>query len=166
MELNILEMINTKKLIRKIMGKNIITEELIEKRLKAKGFHEEIREDEEKMKELVLDHYEVELTDQWEDGLEYYIYSESTQDGYEVFIATHNPNKICISDDVHYYDHDIAESLCEGIRYSNGYGKIYVDNLEEDFVIEAMETLYESIYDNQTAQVIDNLIDEGYAEQD
>ena len=150
--------------IRKIMGKNTITSELLELRLKAKGFGEEIFENEEKMMEIVLDHYDTELTDQWEDGLEYYIYAESTQDGYEVFIATHNPNKICINDDVHYYDHDLAGALCEGIRYSNGYGKIYIGDLDENYVMEAMQSLYESIYDNQTAQVIDNLIDEGYEE--
>ena len=146
------------------MKKNKITLELIEDRLNANGFGEDVEENDEKMMLKVLDHYDIELTDQWEEGLEYYMYAESTQDGYEIFIATHNPNKICINDDVYYYDHDLADALSEGIRYANGYGKIYIADLDDSHVDEAMRSLYEGIYDTAVENVTNELIDEGYEE--
>ena len=150
--------------IRKIMSKNKITPELLEKEMKARGFGEEMQNSEREVMKAVLKHYNIELTDTWEDGLESYFYEESTQDGYSVFIATNNPNKISINDDVHYYDSDLAETLCEAIRYTNGFGTIYIDDLENNYVMEAMQTTYEVVYDQIETEVINELINEGYDE--
>lgn len=150
--------------IRKIMGKNKITPELLEERMKARGHGEDIQDNEGKVMEAVLKHYDIELTDTWEDNLEYYFYEESTQDGYSVFIATSNPNKISINDDVHYYDSDLAEALCEAIRYANSFGSIYIDDLESNYVTEAMQTTYEVVYDQIETEITDELINEGYDE--
>ena len=150
--------------IRKIMSKNKITPELLEKEMKARGFGEEMQNSEREVMKAVLKHYNIELTDTWEDGLESYFYEESTQDGYSVFIATNNPNKISINDDVHYYDSDLAETLCEAIRYTNGFGTIYIDDLENNYVMEAIQTTYEVVYDQIETEVINELINEGYDE--
>jgi len=146
------------------MSKNQITSDLVENMMKARGYGEEVCNNEEKIMKAVLDHHDIELTETWEDGLDYYIYTESTQDGYEVFIATHNPNKISINEDVYYYDSDLSDALCEGIRYSNSYSKIYIGDMEDNFVMEAMQTLYQYIYDITEEEVIEELINEGYEE--
>jgi len=146
------------------MNKNSITPELLEERMKAAGFGEDVSNDDERIMDLVLDYYNVELTDDWERDLGYYIYTESTRDGNEVYVATPDPNHICINDDVYYYDHDLVGALCEGIKNSNGDGKIYIGDLAENYVMEAMQLLYKSIYDTTVANVTDELIDEGYEE--
>jgi hypothetical protein len=146
------------------MSKKIITPELLENRLTAKGFSEENFNSEDKIKEAVLNHYDIELVDDWEDGLTYYIYAESTQDGYEVFIATGDPRNISINEDVHYYDSDLADALCEGIRYADELSKIFIDDLDANFIMEAMQTLYELIYDNMVETVTQELLNEGYEE--
>ena len=146
------------------MTNKLITIELINERLKASGFGEDVCNDDERLMDLVLDHHNVELTDDWERNLDYYIYTESTQDGYEVFIATYNPDKISINEDVHYYDRDLAGCLCEGIKNSNGSGKIFIGDLEEDYVIEAMHSLYGSIYDTALENITEELLNEGYNE--
>ena len=150
--------------IRKIMSKNKITPELLENRMKAKGFGEEMQNSESEVMKAVLKHYDIELTETWEDGLESYFYEESTNDGYSVFIATNNPNKISINDDVHYYDGDLSDALCEAIRYANSFSSIYIDDLEHNYVMEAMQTTYEVVYDQIETEVINELINEGYDE--
>jgi len=146
------------------MSKNKITPELIEEKMKASGFGEDVSNDDKRLMDLVLDYYNVELTDDWERDLDYYIYAESTQDGFEVYIATYNPDQISINEDVHYYDRDLASSLCEGIKNSNGSGKIFIGDLEEDYVIEAMHSLYGSIYDTALENITEELLNEGYNE--
>jgi ABC-type ATPase involved in cell division len=41
-------------------------------------------------KESVLKHFNVEFTDEWSNNADFYVYEESTADGYSVFIATHD----------------------------------------------------------------------------
>ena len=66
----------------------MITDELINEKLEAIGFGEKQSMDYELCKQSVLDHYGVKLTDDWDNGLDFYIYEESTADGYSVFVAT------------------------------------------------------------------------------
>jgi hypothetical protein len=146
------------------MNKNKITSELLENRMKARGHGEDIQENEAKVMKAVLDHYEIELTDTWEEGLEYYIYPESTQDGYEVYVATNNPNNISINEDIHYYDGDLSSTLCEAIRYANRDSTMFVDDLESNYITEAMQSLYEYVYDIVLEKVTEKLINEGYDE--
>ena len=71
------------------MSKKLITDELINERLEAKGFGEKQINDEDLAKEAVLKHFGVEFTDQWSSNAGFYIYEESTADGYSVFIDTY-----------------------------------------------------------------------------
>ena len=59
-----------------------ITDELIEAKMIEKGYGEKSSHDEEHVRKLILDHYEVELTDRWNQNCDFYIYEESTADGY------------------------------------------------------------------------------------
>ncbi len=58
------------------------------------------------------------------------IYTESTADGYDVYIVTNNPSNISVCEDVYYYDHDIPNSFEEQVRY--GDTSFYID----DYVYE------------------------------
>ncbi len=63
------------------------------------------------------------------------IYTESTADGYDVYVLTNNPSNVSICEDVYYYDHDIADSFGEQIRY--GDTSFYIDDyIYEDCYIE------------------------------
>ena len=102
------------------MSAKLITDELINERLEAKGFGEKQANDEDLVREAVLGHYGYKLIDDWDDNAEYFIYEESTCDGYSVYIATANPRQISISEDVYYYDKDLGDNLAEAMRYGNG----------------------------------------------
>ena len=147
-----------------------ITEELINERLEAKGFGEKQADGEDLMYEAVLGHYGYKLIDEWDDDAEYFIYEESTADGYSAYIATANPRQININEDVHYYDSDLGEMLAEAIKWGNGDPeypeKIYVDDLGAQYVQDAMEQLFEELSYRFEEEVIDELKEEGYEYED
>ena len=74
------------------MSKKLITDELINERLEAKGFGKKQINDEDLAQKSVLKHFNVEFTDEWTNNADFYVYEESTADGYSVFVATHDPN--------------------------------------------------------------------------
>ena len=147
------------------MGK-LITEELINERLEAKGFGDKQSNNEDVAKQNVLNHYGVELTDNWTEKAEYYIYEESTSDGYSVYVCTDDTSSISVCEDINLYDHDLSDKLEEQIKYSNGVGDypeiIYVDDLYQDFIDQAIESLFIYLSEKFEEEVIDELLDEGY----
>ena len=147
------------------MGK-LITDELINKRLEARGFGEKQSENEDVVKQNVLDHYGIELTDNWTAKAEFYIYEETTKDGYTVYVATNDTDSISVCEDIYYYDGDLSDVLEEQIKYSNGDEEyrevIYVDDLYQNFIDLAIENLFVYLAEKFEEEVIDELLDEGY----
>ena len=148
------------------MSKKLITEELINERLEAKGFGEKQINDEDLAKESVLKHFNVEFTDQWSSNADFYIYEESTADGYSVFVATHDQRVVNVNENVYYYDSDLGDALEEYIKYSNGDEHtpevIYVDDLNQQFIDDAIVQLFEYLAERFEEEVIDELKDKGY----
>ena len=141
------------------MSKKLITDELIEQKMISYGYGEKNSHDEEYVRELVLKHFDAELTDQWQSNCDYYIYEESTSDGYSVFVSCYDINKICVSEDIHYYDGDLSGNLQDAIRDNM---EIYVDDLNQCFIDEAIQDLYCDLSQRFYDQAIDELEDEGY----
>ena len=152
------------------MSKKLITDELINERLEAKGFGDYQANNEDLTRKSVLKHFNVEFTDQWSSNADFYIYEESTADGYSVFIATHDQNSVNVNENVYYYDSDLGDVLEEHIRYSNGdenYPEIiYVDDLHQQFIDDAIIQLFEYLAERFEEEVIDELKDEGYVYDD
>jgi len=144
-----------------------ITDELIEQKMISYGYGETNSHDEEYVRELILKHFSVELTDDYSGNADFYIYEESTADGYSVFVATHDQRgRININENVYYYDSDLGDALEEHIRYSNGDEDnpeiIYVDDLHQQFIDDAIMQLFEYLAERFEEEVIDELKDEGY----
>ncbi len=144
----------------------LITEELINERLEDKGFGEKQEVDDEAARQNVLNHYNVELTSDWTEKAEYYIYEESTSDGYSVYISTDDTSSINVCEDIHMYDHDLSDILGEQIKFSNGdedYPEIiYVDDLYQEFIDQAIENLFIYLSEKFEEEVIDELLSKGY----
>ena len=141
------------------MSKKLITEELIDDRLEARGIKFDI-EQEEALK-AIQTHYDFELVDDWNRTPDYSIYAETTADGYEVFVTTSGDGRnICINEDVHYYENDLSEKLVEAMTDYNEL--IYVEDFESYYVKDAIMQVYEA-YVNDIKQKVENeLIEEGY----
>ena len=143
------------------MSKKILTQELIEQKLADKGYpltHGEGMTYEFMLKK-VCDYYDAEISEDWNDNADFFIYSETTADGYEVYIATNSPSTPSINEDVYYYDSDLASSLEDALIDG---ARIYVDYLQDDYVHEAAESAYDYLYDQLLEETENKLIDEGY----
>ena len=138
----------------------ILTDELIKKELAKQGWLDINEVDQEDQKEIVLDYYEVELTDRFDNNCGYYIYGETTRDGYEVFVAAESVRNVCISEDVYYYDSDLHDALIDAIK--DELSPIYLDDEDADFVDYAIEELYELVYQEKYDEVESELKDQGY----
>ena len=147
-----------------------ITDELINERLEARGFGEKQTENDEVARENVLNHYGVELTSEYTNSASYYIYEETTADGYSVYVATDDTNNISVCEDIYYYDSNLADTLEEQIKNSNGDEDfpeiIYVDDLYQDFIDGVIENLFVYLSEMLEEEIINELIDEGYEQQD
>ena len=143
------------------MSKKIITQELIEQKLADKGYP--LTHDEgvtyEFMLKKVCEYYDAEISEDWNDDADFFIYSESTADGYEVYIATNSPSTPSINEDVYYYDSDLASTLEDALIDG---ARIYVDYLQDDYVREAAESAYDYLYERLIEETENELIDEGY----
>ena len=113
----------------------------------------------EKMIEAVKSYYGLKIDENAYDSADVYAFEETTADGYSVYVVTHDMKSICVSEDVHYYDHSVAEAIMEMVRYSNGYCTLYADqyflddiyfddNLLEEFA-EIAEQIHEGIRNDE-----------------
>jgi hypothetical protein len=137
-----------------------ITDKLITDKLEAKGYLEYHDMDETKVWDLLEEHYECKVTDQWgRDTYDFYCYSESTADGYEVFITTNDPNRICIGEDVHYYENDLQGEIEQAILDGSD---MYIDDLDSGYFMYAVEACYDKMYDNMKEEIENELIEQGY----
>ena len=131
-----------------------ITDELITQRMESKGWIEGC--DDEHAKKQVLEHFECEITDNWQNP-DFSIYEESTADGYSVWIATDDDKHINVNEDVYYYENELTDVLYEAIP---DYSNIYCDNY--DFVEDAITRHYEDLLCRIEDEVVDELLNEGY----
>jgi len=134
-------------------------EKALENKLIEKGFGEIDSHDEEYVRKAVLKHFDAELTDNWSNDCEFYIYEESTSDGYSVWVATHDTNSISVNEHIHYYDSDLSDVLQDAIKDG---GEIYVDDLFQDFIDDAMQELYLYLAERFHQEAIDELTEEGF----
>lgn len=141
----------------------IITEKLIEEKLKEKGLSMYDQVD-DSLKKL-QDYYEFELTDSYNRTPDYSIFAESTADGYEVWVATSGDGRnICINEDVYYYDSDLSDPLYDAIMDYNEL--IYVDDLEAYYVQNAIDMAWEAFITEMIDEVENELIEQGYKQEE
>jgi hypothetical protein len=137
----------------------IITDKLIEEKLKEKGLSMYDGDDNALAK--LQDYYDFELTDNYNRTPDYSIFAESTADGYEVFVATSGDGRnICINEDVYYYDSDLSDPLYDAMFDYNEL--IYVDDLEAYYVQDAVDRAWEAFITEMIDEVENELIEQGY----
>ena len=141
-----------------------ITNELVEKLLAEKGF--DMMQGycgEEHMRKVVCDYYHRKLTDQWHDSCDFFMYEENTADGYEVYVACHDIKNISINEDVYYYEHDLQDVLVDHfLDRHNSDARVYVSDLDADYVDLAIKELYTEAYNKTEESIIEDLKDQGY----
>ena len=110
-------------------------------------------------KKLVLDYLNTSMYHDNFDKGDFKVYSETTADGYEVYVATHDDQNVNIQDDVYYYDSDLTDVIMEQLedRYSVYidsylYEDIYMDDTFEEYFNENVEDIVNDSPDSFTEE--------------
>lgn len=143
----------------------LITDELIEQRLEEQGIDTAYHNlDITEKLDFIQKRYEFSYHTDWgSDHYGMYCYSESTADGYSVYVLTRDPSNISVSQDIHYYTYDIADDVKCALK--DGL-EIYFEDLYEDFVEQAVDELYEEVLEELREKIIDDLREDGYEYKD
>lgn len=139
-----------------------ITDELIDDKMSQKGW--EYTEEYTEQCDKVLEHFEVELVSEWQNGCDYFIYSETTYDGYDVWVTTYDDSgPKCIYDEVHYYDNDLGDKLKEAMQ-DYGVCKIHLQGWDDDewWIQDVIQELYQELWEEFQNEAVNELKDEGY----
>ena len=90
-------------------------------------YHREGHMRDERMVELVKNHLDLSVSHDLDDWLnvDCRVYSESTADGYDLYVVTQQKDAPIICEDCYQYDHDIADAVMDEIRY--GARTFYID---------------------------------------
>ena len=108
---------------------------------------------EEKMKKAVKSYYGLTIDENAWNNADVYAYEESTNDGYTVYVVTHDMRIVSICEDVFYYDSDVAEAIMEMVRDQGGHCTLYADQYFlddiyfDDVLLEEFADVAENIYD-------------------
>ena len=139
------------------MKNKFITDELIAQRMESKGWIEGC--DDEHARKQVLAHYDCEITEKRQNP-DFSIYEESTSDGYSIWIASADTNRINVNEEVYYYDNELPDVLYDAI---SDYNRIYCDC--EHIIEDAITRQYEDILCRIEDEIIDELLNEGYTDK-
>ena len=89
-------------------------------------------------------------------------YTESTADGYELFIVTMDDQNPSINEDVHYYDSDVAEQVMEHLEQGYSvyideylYDDIYLDDSFEEYFSSNVEDIVDANPDSFTKEELE-----------
>ena len=70
------------------------------------------------------------------DNCEMQCYSESTADGYDVYVLKYTKDDISVTENVYYYEHDLAEQIMQSIDEDKIDSIFIEDHLYEDFYMD------------------------------
>ena len=113
----------------------------------------------ERLVELVKNHLGISIStslDDWS-NVDCRVYSESTADGYDLFVVTQQKDHPIICEDCYQYDHDLADAVREEIRY--GVETFYIDLdiyndcYMEDMLIELFVDYVEDIIEDDELDI-------------
>jgi hypothetical protein len=144
----------------------ILTDELIEKRLRKIDVFErqpmgDDDLDHDYMLKTIANHFEFKITSDWPNNPDMMFYTETTADGYELWIATDNDRNPSVNEDIYYYDNDWLEKMADAMIDG---ATIYYDGLDDDDYNfqEVIEEVYDDYYNDKKKEIENELIEEGY----
>ena len=97
----------------------------------------------------------LEITDSFNDNCDLYCYNESTVDGYDVWVLTYSLKDVNVSENVYYYDSDLASAVMEEIQHNGGsetllhmdeylWDDLYMDDQMLEYFAETIDDIIEN----------------------
>jgi len=109
----------------------------------------------------IQNHFDFTITDNWPNNPDIMFYTETTADGYEVWIATDDDQRPSVNEDIYYYESDWLEKMEDAM--TDGLN-IYFQELDDDNYEfkEIVYNVYVEYYNDKKQELEDKLIDDGY----
>jgi hypothetical protein len=133
-------------------------------------YHREGEIPQERLIELVKNHLNISISHDMSDwsNVDCRVYSESTADGYDLFVVTQNLDHPIICEDCYQYDHDITDAVREEIRYGANtfyidldiYNECYMEDMLLEMFADYVEDIIEDDELNITLSEINKLKEE------
>ena len=104
---------------------------------------------------VVQEHFNFRIDENAYSNYDIAAYTESTADGYEVYVVTNDMNSISINEDVYYYESDVPQALIdEIIGYGGNDTVLYADQyfLDEIYFDDALADLFVENIDDILAE--------------
>ena len=104
---------------------------------------------------VVKEHFNFTINEDAYQNYDVAAYTESTADGYEVYIVTNDMSSISIAEDVYYYESDVPQALIdEIIGYGGDDTVVYADQyfLDEIYFDDALADLFVENIDDILAE--------------
>ena len=117
---------------------------------------------EETILKVVKEHFNFTIDDNAYHNYDIAAYTESTADGYEVYVVTNDMQSININEDVYYYESDVPQAIIdEIIGYGGNDTVVYADQyfLDEIYFDDALADLFVENIDDILAEAEE----EGYS---
>ena len=143
-------------------SRKILTDELVANMLEEDGVMRPGDPTQEEMFYAVKEHFGFNIDFDWSlKSYDAYFYTETTADGYEVWIATDDERSPSINDDVYYYESDWLEKMQDAMTDGN---EIYFQELDDDTYEfkDIVDNVYDEYYNDKKQEVENELIEEGY----
>ena len=115
-------------------------------------------------KKVVLEHLDTSIEhdmNAW-DKVDVKVYTESTADGYDLFVVTFDDQNPSINDDIHYYDSDVADRVMEVLEQGYSvyideymYEDLYMDDKFEEYFNENVEEIVSDSPDSFTKKELE-----------
>ena len=138
----------------------ILTDDLVLKRLFEQGISGVHETDHDDKLHAIKEYYEFSIKKKKKHP-DIMFYTETTTDGYEVWVATDDDRNPSLTDDVYYYDNDWLEKMPQAMY--DGANIYYQDLGEEDYAFqEVVDEVYEDFYNEKMQEIEEELINEGY----
>lgn len=110
--------------------------------------------------QTIKNHYEFSISDDWINP-DFMFYTETTADGFEVWIATDDDRRPSVNEDIYYYDSDWLEKMPDAMY--DGSSIYYQDLYSEDYAFQdVVDEVYEEYWGEIKKEVENELIEEGY----
>ena len=144
----------------------ILTDDLILERLADNNVYPPEDLDYDKKINVIKDHFDFSISSDWGNP-DMMFYTETTSDGYEVYIATEDDRKPSVNDDIYYYENDWLEKMADAMKDGRDiYFQEYDDDAENYEFQEVIDDVYDNYFNDKKQEVENELIDEGYEWED
>ena len=148
------------------MSKKILTEDLILEKLADDNVYPAEDIDYSEKLTAIKDHFDFSITSDWGNP-DMMFYTETTADGYEVWIATDDDRNPSVNEDIYYYDNDWLEKMADAMTDGSSiYFQDYDDDAESYEFQEVIDEVYDDYFNDKKQEVENELIDEGYEHED